>query len=106
ISRPHVERATSCSRIEVLLRAGARTMVAARDTMHAIRTTPARLAPLIALAQRSLRAVTSLLAEVMPKGLYARALIIIIAPIVLLQCVVAFTFMERHWQAVTRRLVE
>jgi len=35
-------------------------------------------------------------AELAPKGLYARALIIIIAPIVLLESVVAFTFMERH----------
>ncbi len=42
----------------------------------------------------------------LPKGLYARALIIIIAPIVLLEGVVAFAFMERHWQAVTRRLSE
>ena len=33
----------------------------------------------------------------MPKGLYARALIIIIAPIVLLEGVIAFVFMERHW---------
>ena len=41
-----------------------------------------------------------------PKGLYARALIIIIAPIVLLESVVAFSFMERHWQSVTRRLSE
>ena len=36
--------------------------------------------------------------EVLPKGLYARALIIIIAPIVVLESVVAFAFMERHWQ--------
>ncbi len=40
----------------------------------------------------------------MPKGLYARSLIIIIAPIVLLQSVVAYVFMERHWQTVTLRL--
>jgi two-component system osmolarity sensor histidine kinase EnvZ len=45
-----------------------------------------------------------MLAELAPKGLYARALIIIIAPIVLLESVVAFTFMERHWNQVTRRL--
>jgi len=44
--------------------------------------------------------------ELAPKGLYARALIIIIAPIVLLESVVAFTFMERHWNQVTRRLSE
>lgn len=41
-----------------------------------------------------------------PKGLYARALIIIITPIVLLEGVVAFVFMERHWQSVTHRLSE
>jgi len=43
-------------------------------------------------------------ANQMPKGLYARALIIIIAPVVLLQSVVAFVFLERHWDLVTRRL--
>jgi two-component system osmolarity sensor histidine kinase EnvZ len=46
------------------------------------------------------------LGELLPKGLYARALLIIIAPIVLLESVVAFTFMERHWNQVTRRLSE
>jgi two-component system, OmpR family, osmolarity sensor histidine kinase EnvZ len=40
----------------------------------------------------------------LPKGLYARSLIIIIAPVVLLQSVIAYVFMERHWQLVTRRL--
>src|SRR4051794_41955551 len=44
------------------------------------------------------------LGGLMPKGLYARSLIIIIAPVVLLQSVIAYTFMERHWQLVTRRL--
>lgn len=44
------------------------------------------------------------LGEVMPKGLFVRSLIIIIAPIVILQSVVAYVFMERHWQLVTRRL--
>ncbi len=34
----------------------------------------------------------------MPKGLYARSLLIVIAPVVLLQSVIAYTFMERHWQ--------
>ena len=45
-------------------------------------------------------------AELLPKGLYARALLIIITPIVVLEGVIAFAFMERHWQAVTRRLSE
>jgi two-component system osmolarity sensor histidine kinase EnvZ len=40
----------------------------------------------------------------LPKGLYTRALIIIIAPIVLLQSVLIFVIMERHWEYVTRHL--
>ncbi len=40
----------------------------------------------------------------MPKRLYARSLIIVIAPMILLQSVIAFVFMERHWQTVTLRL--
>lgn len=40
----------------------------------------------------------------MPKGLYTRSLLIIIIPMVLLQAVVAYAFMERHWQLTTRRL--
>jgi two-component system osmolarity sensor histidine kinase EnvZ len=50
--------------------------------------------------------VSTVAAEMAPKGLYARALIIIITPIVLLEGVVAFVFMERHWNQVTRRLSE
>ncbi len=42
--------------------------------------------------------------NIMPKGLYARALLIIIVPMVVLQSVVAFVFMERHWNLVTQRL--
>jgi two-component system osmolarity sensor histidine kinase EnvZ len=48
--------------------------------------------------------VSALLKSVMPKGLYARALLIIIMPMVLLQSVVAYVFMERHWSRVTQRL--
>jgi two-component system osmolarity sensor histidine kinase EnvZ len=43
-------------------------------------------------------------AGVVPKGLYARALVIVITPVILLQSVIAYVFMERHWQLVTRRL--
>ena len=42
--------------------------------------------------------------RIMPTGLYARALLIIIAPMVILQSVVAFVFMERHWNLVTQKL--
>jgi two-component system, OmpR family, osmolarity sensor histidine kinase EnvZ len=51
-----------------------------------------------------LQGARGLLARIMPKGLYARSLIIIIAPVVLLQSVIAYVFMERHWQLVTKRL--
>src|SRR5260370_40853932 len=40
----------------------------------------------------------------MPTGLYARALLIMIVPMGVLQSVVAFVFMERHWNTVTRHL--
>jgi two-component system, OmpR family, osmolarity sensor histidine kinase EnvZ len=40
----------------------------------------------------------------MPKGLFARALLIIIVPMVVLQSVVAYMFMERHYNLVTQRL--
>ena len=44
------------------------------------------------------------LATFMPKGLYARSLLIVILPMVILQSVIAYFFMERHWQTVTFRL--
>jgi len=63
------------------------------------------------VAMRTLRAMPRawnrfwrLVALYMPKRLYARSLIIVIAPMILLQSVVAFVFMERHWQTVTQRL--
>jgi two-component system, OmpR family, osmolarity sensor histidine kinase EnvZ len=39
-----------------------------------------------------------------PTGLYARSLLIIILPMVIAQSVVAFMFMERHWDLVTKYL--
>jgi len=40
----------------------------------------------------------------LPRGLYGRSLMIIVAPMVLLQAVVAYVFLERHWQMVTEKL--
>ena len=45
-----------------------------------------------------------LIKSYMPTGLYARSLLIIVTPMVILQSVVAFVFMERHWNTVTYRL--
>jgi two-component system osmolarity sensor histidine kinase EnvZ len=50
------------------------------------------------------RRISHWLNGVMPKGLYARALLIIIMPMVILQSVLAFVFVERQWNAVTQRL--
>jgi len=69
--------------------------------MDALFATP----PLPTHERRSFyRRITGAIGNQMPKGLYARALIIIIAPMVLLQSVLTFVFLERHWQTVTRRL--
>src|SRR5690242_3711499 len=40
----------------------------------------------------------------MPRGLFGRALIIIVAPIVLLQAIIAYVFFERDLDTTTRRL--
>ncbi|MGO4666439.1 ATP-binding protein [Bosea sp. 2YAB26] len=58
------------------------------------------LRPVLKLGGRPLR----MIGRYMPKGLYPRALVIVIAPVVLLQSVIAYVFMERHWQTVTQRL--
>lgn len=44
--------------------------------------------------------------ELKPKGLYARAMIIIIAPIFFLGILITFVFLERHWLTVNQRLAE
>ena len=54
------------------------------------------------LWRRSARAV----AEMLPKGLYRRSLLIVILPMVLLQTAVTFAFMQHHFELVTRRLSE
>lgn len=51
-----------------------------------------------------LKRITRWLRRRLPTGLFMRSLIIIIAPILILQTVLAFVFMERHWQTVTQRL--
>ena len=51
-----------------------------------------------------LRPIPRFFRRVVPKSLFARSLIIIITPMVILQCVVTVVFMERHWALVTERL--
>lgn len=49
-------------------------------------------------------AVANFLRRVMPRTLFARALIIIVAPLVLVQIVAGFVFYDRVWETVSRRL--
>jgi len=70
------------------------------DAIPAVRRIHAALAQI----PEGWRRMSRWLNSVMPKGLYARALLIIIAPMVILQSVIAFVFMERHWNVVTQRL--
>jgi two-component system osmolarity sensor histidine kinase EnvZ len=69
-----------------------------------LRTAAQRLRDLFAWLHDRYESSGYSLRAVMPKGLYARALLIIIVPMVILQSVVAFVFMERHWNTVTQRL--
>jgi two-component system osmolarity sensor histidine kinase EnvZ len=62
--------------------------------------------PSIRIWRGPLRHIPRIVQRYMPTGLYARSLIIIIAPVVILQSVVTVVFMERHWQLVTKRLSE
>ena len=55
---------------------------------------------LVDLKARSGRAVS----DSLPKGLYARSLLIVIVPMVLLQTAVAYVFMQRHFDIVTHKL--
>ena len=44
------------------------------------------------------------LKRLMPRGLFGRSLIIIVAPVVILQGIVTYIFFERHYDIVTARL--
>jgi two-component system osmolarity sensor histidine kinase EnvZ len=72
--------------------------------INALRTGVSALRSLIGRASQSYDRASVMLKGAMPKGLFARALLIIIAPMVLLQSVVAYMFMERHYNLVTQRL--
>src|SRR5690606_29992712 len=78
--------------------------LARSPAINAMRRMARRAEPVVDALLVPYRFLGRRLAAAMPKGLYARALIIIITPIVILQSVVAFVFMERHWQTVTQRL--
>ncbi len=64
-----------------------------------------KIAPALTAGPRGwLHRVSRAMAAILPKRLYARALLIVIAPVVLLQSILLYAFLERHWELVTRRL--
>ncbi|QGZ37283.1 ATP-binding protein [Stappia indica] len=65
---------------------------------------PASLRRLGGLLAAPYRALAGALYRRMPKGLFTRTLLIIITPLVVMQAVLAFVFMERHYNLVTQRL--
>ncbi|MFZ2030825.1 MAG: hypothetical protein WAU68_10985, partial [Vitreimonas sp.] len=44
------------------------------------------------------------LRDIMPKGLYWRTLLIIVAPAAVLQLIVTLVFLDDHWQATSKRM--
>jgi two-component system, OmpR family, osmolarity sensor histidine kinase EnvZ len=48
----------------------------------------------------------SLLKPLIPKGLFARSLLIIVLPVAIMQMVVTYLFFDLHWEQVSRRLSE
>jgi two-component system osmolarity sensor histidine kinase EnvZ len=62
------------------------------------------LAGYFAKPRALLRGFARRFAAIMPKGLYARSLLIVILPMIILQVVITYVFMERHWQLVTHQL--
>jgi two-component system osmolarity sensor histidine kinase EnvZ len=56
------------------------------------------------LPVRPFRRIGPALTARLPKGLFARSILIMVLPMIILQSVVAYVFMERHWELVTRRL--
>lgn len=49
-------------------------------------------------------ALARLLKGITPRNLFGRALVIIVAPVLLLQAILGYVFLDRHWDVMTRRL--
>lgn len=65
---------------------------------------PLRNLPVLRPINQGLQLIAIRLKRYLPRGLFARSLIIIVAPIVLLQLVATYIYMDRYSALVTRRL--
>lgn len=77
---------------------------AATDKADKLPATRERARALPRRIRRAWRMFSRRVAGLMPAGLFGRSLIIIVAPMLILQTIMTFVFMERHWQFVTDRL--
>ncbi|KAB2884404.1 MAG: two-component sensor histidine kinase, partial [Albidovulum sp.] len=48
--------------------------------------------------------ISSTIKRILPRGLYGRAALILIVPILALQLVVSLAFLQRHFEGVTRQM--
>ena len=48
--------------------------------------------------------ISALIKRILPRGLYGRAALILVVPIVTLQLVVSLAFLQRHFEGVTRQM--
>ncbi|MCG8443307.1 MAG: ATP-binding protein [Caulobacterales bacterium] len=58
------------------------------------------------LRRLRVRAFRARIKDLLPKSLYGRAMLIIVAPIAMMQVAVAWSFFDAHWETVTSRLSE
>ncbi|MEM8853711.1 MAG: ATP-binding protein [Pseudomonadota bacterium] len=75
--------------------------------MTSIPTGERRIRPLWRRVLRAIglpRPVEHWLRRRLPRRLFARSLLIIVVPMIILQSVVAFVFLDRHWESMTERL--
>lgn len=96
-------------RLTAPFRAAGSWLSAQRQRLPAFRVPlPAPLARLLqrlgALVAQPYRWLARLLYRYSPKGLFPRTLLILVVPLVIMQAVLAFVFLERHYNLVTQRL--
>ncbi|WP_181703239.1 ATP-binding protein [Chthonobacter albigriseus] len=79
-----------------------RVLEAGDDGVRKVRRSLSRVTP--GFVVRAWTAAGRLINRMLPKGLLGRSMLIIMVPMVILQSVVGYVFLDRHWQLVTGRL--
>lgn len=79
-----------------------RVFEAGDDSVRRVRQALTRVTP--SLVVRAWNGLGWAVNRMLPKGLLGRSLLIIVVPMVILQSVVGWVFLDRHWQLVTGKL--